>query len=673
MVFIGLIALFGWIPCVIVLFVLMPVHKAAATAIIGAWLLLPPLRMEIAGLPDYSKATAAVVGIVLSTFLFGSHLLVKFRPRWFDLPMLLWCLTVIVSSLLNGLGLYNGLSDALGQFVGWGLPYLLGRLYFNNLENLRTFAIVLIVGGLSYVLPCLWEIRMSPHLLRTVYGIEVWSGSRMGGYRPNVFFKTGLELGLFMTAASLTGWWLWRCGTIKRIGRVSFGSVLLPILMGTTVLCRSTGALLLLVIGMFVLWASTRFQTRKVLWALVLFFPVYAGLRIPNIWSGKELVELAKMTVGADRAESLEYRFRCEYFLVAKAMQQPIWGWSGWGRSNVYWEGGIQDEAHSFPADGLWISTLGTKGLVGLILLYMVLELPVMLFLVRFPVRHWCRPEVAPVAVIATLLALDMVDCTLNGFINVIYVTLIGGLIGVTPTKIRTSSTGLYATKGAVNDAGSLQQNVIAAGPGSRVIGAGQSSHLSSPVASRIALVDRYRELGRSLESQGRWRDTHSAWQQAFDILTDLTRRHPDIPDLQSYWCDCGNDLAWLLLKHPESDSRGLAHALTLAMQVVDRCSEGEAYWNTLGVAYLRNGEPRAAIDALDRALGLAVDDNPFNHVFLAIAHAQLGEREQARHWLAQAVLRKEQCYQNHHELTCFCDEARAVIGADPEAASVVI
>ncbi len=644
MEFIGLIALFGWIPCVIVLFVLMPVHKAAATAILGAWLLLPPLRMEIAGLPDYSKATAAVVGIVLSTFLFGSHLLVKFRPRWFDLPMLLWCLTVIVSSLQNGLGIYNGLSDALGQFIGWGLPYLIGRLYFNNLENLRTFAIVMVIGGLCYVLPCLWEIRMSPQLLRTVYGIEVWSGTRMGGFRPNVFFKTGLELGLFMTAASLTGWWLWRCGTIKRIWGVSFGSVLLPILIGTTVLCRSTGALLLLAIGMFVLWASTRFQTRKLLWALVLFFPIYAALRIPSIWSGSELVELAKMTLGAERAQSLEYRFKCENLLVAKAIQQPVWGWSGWGRSNVYWEGAIHDEAHSYPADGLWVATLGSKGFAGLILLYTILELPVMLFLVRFPVRLWRHPEVAPVAVAATLLALDMVDCTLNGFINVIYVTLIGGLIGVTPTKIRTS-----------------------------LISAGQSRHLSNPVASRIALVDRYRELGRSLESQGRWQDTHSAWQQAFDILTDLTRRHPDIPDLQSYWCDCGNDLAWLLLKHPESDSRGLAYALTLAMQVVDRCSEGEAYWNTLGVAYLRNGEPRAAIDALDRALVLAVDDNPFNHVFLALAHAQLGEREQARHWLAQAILRKEQSYQNHRELTCFCDEARAVIGADPEAASVVI
>ena len=87
--------------------------------------------------------------------------------------------------------------------------------------------------------------------MNTIYGnLGGWQGTRLGGYRPHVFFKTGLELGLWMTAASLAGWWLWRCGALKRIGQIPFGSVLLPILMGTTILCRSTGALALLLIGM---------------------------------------------------------------------------------------------------------------------------------------------------------------------------------------------------------------------------------------------------------------------------------------------------------------------------------------------------------------------------------------------------------------------------------------
>ena len=79
MIQLALFALFAWIPCVIVLFVLLPARKAAATAVVGAWLLLPPIRLDIAGIPDYGKDTAAMVGIVLSTFLFGFHRMLSFR------------------------------------------------------------------------------------------------------------------------------------------------------------------------------------------------------------------------------------------------------------------------------------------------------------------------------------------------------------------------------------------------------------------------------------------------------------------------------------------------------------------------------------------------------------------------------------------------------------------
>jgi tetratricopeptide (TPR) repeat protein len=671
----ALIALFGWIPCVMVLFVLLPARKAAATAVVGAWLLLPPIRLEIVGLPDYGKDTAAMIGIMLSTCLFNLHRLLKFRPRWFDLPMLLWCLTGIASSLQNGLGLYDGLSDALRTSVIWALPYLIGRLYLNDLEGLRAFGSVMVIGGLCYVLPCLWEIRMSPYLLRIVYGVEVWGGgTRFGGFRPNVFFRTGLELGLWMTAASLTAWWLWRCGTLKKIGQVRFGSVLLLILVGTTILCRSTGALALLAGGVFILWASTRFQTRVLMWALVLCFPVYAVLRIPNIWSGKELVKLAEMSVGPERAKSLAYRFECENLLVAKAIQEPVWGWGGWDRSSVYFSDELRDKNHQVSVDGVWIATLGAKGFIGLIMLYIAMQLPVMVFLVRFPMRLWHHPEVAPAAVVATLLGLYMVDCTLNGFINIIYNSLLGGLISVMPTQLGMCAAGLHGAKDMANRVGLPQRNTVGVKPYSHISTGVQPNHvLSQSVVTGMVLVDRYRELGRSLKSQGRWADAHSAWKQAINILTELTGRHSDIPDLQRCWCDCGNDLAWLLLTHPESDSRGLAHALTLAMQVVDKCPDGEVYWNTLGVAYLRNGEPRVAVAALDRALALADDVNPFNHVFLAMAYAQLGDREQARHWLAEAVLVKERDYQDHHELTCFCDEARAVVDADSEDAPAVI
>ena len=91
----------------------------------------------------------------------------------------------------------------------------------------------------------------------------------------------------------------------KRIGQLPFGQVLLPILMATTVICRSTGALALLFAGMGLLWASVRFRTRVLLIALLLAGPVYVSVRVTNLWSGRQAVAVAEMVAGADRAESL--------------------------------------------------------------------------------------------------------------------------------------------------------------------------------------------------------------------------------------------------------------------------------------------------------------------------------------------------------------------------------
>ena len=111
----------------------------------------PPTACQSAALPDYSKNTAATVGMMLGTLIFGPGRLLKFCPRWFDLPMLLWCLCGIVTSLQNGLGIYDGLSDALTVTITWGMPYLFGRLYFGDPEGLRTFITSMFIGGLCYV------------------------------------------------------------------------------------------------------------------------------------------------------------------------------------------------------------------------------------------------------------------------------------------------------------------------------------------------------------------------------------------------------------------------------------------------------------------------------------------------------------------------------------------
>ncbi|MHB1558787.1 MAG: O-antigen ligase domain-containing protein, partial [Isosphaeraceae bacterium] len=436
MTILAYLALLGWIPAVLVMFAMMPSRHAATAAVVGSWLILPPYKFDIVGLPDYSKNMAASIGMTLGALIFAPQQVLSFRPRWFDMPIILFSLCGLVTSLYNGLGLYDGLSSVLAGTITWALPYLLGRILLSDYEGMRIFCVGMIVGSLAYVPPCLYEMRMSPVLLGKIYGIMQYQGIRLGGYRPSVFFWTGLECGLWMAAAALTAWWLWNRGTIREVAGLPAGPVVVPGLLVMAVLCRSTGAILLMVAGMAILWLSVRFRTRLLLIGLMLVGPAYAALRIPNYWTGQNAVNLAATWIDPERAHSLWYRFMCENLLIARAVQQPVFGWGGWGRNEVYFD---PARTKRVEMDGLWVITLGTRGFVGLSLLFASLLMPAIVFTWRFPPKTWGDPRVAVGSLTATFLGLYVVDCMLNGFVNIIYLTLAGGLVGLDPRQLRTA------------------------------------------------------------------------------------------------------------------------------------------------------------------------------------------------------------------------------------------
>jgi tetratricopeptide (TPR) repeat protein len=656
---IAYIALFGWIPFVIVMFAMLPTRQAAAIGVVGAWLLLPPYSVEISALPDYSKVTAASIGLLAGTLIFNADRLFNFRPRWFDLPMLLWCFSGMFSSLANGLGIYDGLSETLNQTLSWGLPYLFGRIYFGDPDALLYFARAVIIGGLSYVLPCIYEMRMSPQILAKLYGWGPPVVSRLGGWRPNVFFGTGLELGMWMTAVALTAWWLWRCGAIKKIGQYPFGQVLLPMLMVTTIICRSSGALALLFVGMGLLWASARFRTRALMVALLLAGPLYISVRATNLWSGQQAVVLSEMLVGTERAGSLEYRFMCENLLAARALERPIFGGGGWGGSSVYFRANTPWRS-PVPTDGLWIIFLGCKGFVGLGLFYVAMILPAARFVLRCPAGLWGDPRVATGALVSALLALYMIDCLLNAFPNMIYVTFAGGLMSIDPNRFRAIASGRVNAAGAIRSTDSGLRAPMAA--------LDAVTARSAPIAGRIMLADRYRNMGRSFKQEGRFDEAEAAWRQALDLLTEVLEAKPNSPQQRLEWCDCANDLAWLRANRPDLGRRDPDAAVATARRIVEECPDAEAYWNTLGVAYFRAGDDASAVAALDRAMTLG-GGTAFDDVFLAMAHARLGDLEKARLEYDRAVLNAERDYPGHAELVGFCNEAQSILADGSGAA----
>ena len=191
----------------------------------------------------------------------------------------------------------------------------------------------------------------------------------------------------------------------------------------------------------------------------------------------------------------------------------------------------------------------------------------------------------------------------------------------------------------------------------------------SAPLAGRIMLADRYRSLGRSLKQEGRFDEADSAWRQALDLLTGVLDAKPNSPEQRLEWCDCANDLAWLRANHPDPARRDPDAAVAMARRIVEKCPDAEAYWNTLGVAYYRAGDDARAVAALDRAMTLG-GGTAFDQVFLAMAHARLGDLEKARLECDRAMVNAEQHYPGHPELAGFCDEAQSILSAGSDAAN---
>lgn len=148
---IALLVVIAWIPTVLYLFQRFPPQRAVIVSFIAAWLFLPVINYTLPGIPDITKMNATCYGILLATVIYDAGRITSFKFGWLDLPMLIWCLCPLASSIANDLGLYNGFSAVLDQTMTWGVPYFLGRIYLANLAGLRQLAIGVFIGGLTYI------------------------------------------------------------------------------------------------------------------------------------------------------------------------------------------------------------------------------------------------------------------------------------------------------------------------------------------------------------------------------------------------------------------------------------------------------------------------------------------------------------------------------------------
>lgn len=618
MTFLIPIALIGWVPFTLVLFAVLPRRWAVIASIVGAWLILPPTSMRISGLTSFGKGTSFSFGALLAALVFMPDRILRFRPHLLDLPMIIFCISPFPSSMTNGLGAYDGASTSVSQVTTWGLPYLVGRLFFDGERNLRDLMIGLAAAGIALIPFCLYEMRMSPTLLPKVYGFGGFQRMRLGGWRPRILFTNGLEFGMWMSVCLLAAYWLWRSGVLTRFAGWSMGRFWLPTLTVVTVFCRSSGALALLVIGGVALWLSARFKKRLPMLLLISAPILYVGIRGPNVMDYSGLISFLATNFDPDRAQSLEFRFQNEDILVDKAVQKPLFGWGGWGRARVYNEK-QQDVSYT---DGFWVILLGNHGALGLSSFLAAWLLPCYLFAWRYGPDDWGRPIAAGQALVVCIISIYMIDCMLNAFPNAVYVAALGGLVSSLQlgrdNSLRDDEGGAVARYEPHDDR-------LAAPPPT---GAGMAE---------ARLADRYVELARSSQRLGSGADAALAWRHALRFLDGCCAASPGDQGLARRRLDCANDLAWFLATRPDPEAGDRDEAVELARGATEADPGDAAYWNTLALALHRAGDDLGALEAAERAMDLADASTGFDFVVLALAHARIGRKDEAGRWLAAA------------------------------------
>lgn len=426
------VAMLGWFPLCLALFVFFKPARAACYGLVAGLLLLPNVAYPLQGLPDYDKNIAIGFGVTLAALAFDSARFLRLRPRWIDLPVAMLCLSPLVSSILNGLGTWNGLSGTFDFFVRWAIPWFLGRLYVSDPRGQQTFLIAIVVGAVLYVPLCAWEVKMSPNLHSLVYGIKLKAikhASRGAFWKPNVFLSHGLMLALFMACATTCCYQLWASKLRRAIQGVPTG--LLALGLGiTTLACSSKNALIMMFTGLAALFVGNRLRWGFPLVALCMVGPLYVGVRQGIGWEGKELVGWAEETFGRERAISLNIRLRNENML-AEPISERLW----FGYSDFRALTGNTEERNVITVDSMWLLFLSVTGLFSLIALYGTLLLAPILVWRRIPARLWTHPTLAPSVALSMMCVLLCLDFLLNAHENPLVTVAAGGVAHMLGTR----------------------------------------------------------------------------------------------------------------------------------------------------------------------------------------------------------------------------------------------
>jgi hypothetical protein len=334
--------------------------------IVGGFMLLPvKTAIDLPMIPAVGKdeisAIAALIGCVViknkKIRFFGANNLQK---TLIGLLLFIPILNIFFNSepmfngqlWIQGLTLYDAISQVLAQYLEL-LPFVIAISIVKNIDDLEKIVRLLVVAGLVYSIPILFEIRISPQLHTWVYGFFPHSFAqqvRFGGFRAVVFMGHGLLVSTFIFVCVCAAAIQVKISTQQEKTRnvFIFGYLLLVLIASKSVGAVVLGALL----SLSILFLFTSMQ-KIIVKIIVAVFLLYPTLSILNLVPYESIVEFIS-DFSVEKADSLDFRFTHEKELIDHAYEKFLIGWGSWGRNLL--KGSIPD--------GYWVIIYGTYGAV---------------------------------------------------------------------------------------------------------------------------------------------------------------------------------------------------------------------------------------------------------------------------------------------------------------------
>jgi hypothetical protein len=428
------LAIILWIFISVVLFAMLPPLRAFLLTYMIGMLVLPVEvstgygylgSIDITQSLRIDKLAACNIGALLGTMLFAPHVFRRYRFHWIDAAYGVILAGMFATSIMNGQGAKDGISNSVDNLRAYLPVLILSRLYITSVGDLYQAMRALIGGAFLYSFLCVAEFRLAPQTHNLIYGYFPHAFDefvRYDHFRPLGFFRHAIELSFFMGTATGLACWLWFKGLLKPLwGMVPAWAVVGAMLVGLACTLTFSGyAAFLICVAMFGI--SQIVSGRWVMLLLPLIAIVWMAGRYTNAIDAGSLLHLANWFDPA-RGASLEYRLEAERVNLSAASQSFVFG-----KSAANGVVRAEDGRVVMAVDAWWMITLVFFGIIGLAGWYAVWSAGLITAFIRW---KQLTPDFQTLSIaVAILIGAQFFDFLFNAFPSVFLMILNVGLIG---------------------------------------------------------------------------------------------------------------------------------------------------------------------------------------------------------------------------------------------------